>query len=128
MRLVALVTALVLLAATGTGLAAELKTLMYGWEYYFKLEWQGGDRNGKPVVYGKIMNDWGMPAANVRLLVDSLDASGAITNQRVAWLGTMLTPGTRAYFEVPVPARAPAYRVSVFAYDWVQVGGGNDMR
>ena len=128
MRLVALVTALVLLAATGTGLAANLQTLMYGWENYFKLEGQGGDRNGKPVVYGKIMNDWGMPAANIRLLVDSLDAKGAITNQRVAWLGTMLTPGTRAYFEVPVPARAPAYRVSVFAYDWVQVGGGNDMR
>lgn len=36
----------------------------------------------------------------------------------------VLTPGTTAPFEVPVNARAPQYRVSVFAFDWVQHGRG----
>jgi len=124
MKLVAVVTALVLLAAAGTGLAATLHPLISGWEYYFKLEWQAGDRGGKPVVYGKILNDWGMPAANVRLLVDGLDASGTVVTQRVEWLGSMLTPGMRAQFEIRMPQATPSYRVSVFAFDWVQSSGG----
>jgi hypothetical protein len=59
-------------------------------------------------------------AMKIRLLVDSLDVSGRIVDQRVSWLGGQLTPGARAYFEVPAPPRAAAYRVSVFAYDWLQ--------
>ncbi|MGH7388718.1 MAG: hypothetical protein ACREM3_04585 [Candidatus Rokuibacteriota bacterium] len=126
MRLVAAVTALVLLTATGTGLAAQLHPLIAGWEQYFKVEWQAGDRSGKPVVYGKVFNDFGMPAANVRLLVEGLDGGGAVTSQRVEWLGGgILEPGMRAYFEVPSPGAAPSYRVSVFAFDWVQMGGGD---
>jgi len=128
MKLVAVVTALALLVVTGTALAATLYPLTSGWEFYFKLEWQGGDRNGNPVVYGKILNDWGMAATNIRLLVDSLDDKGEITDQRVAWLGSQLTPGMRAYFEVRVPAAAPSYRVSVFAFDWIQMGGPTDFR
>ena len=125
MKLVAIVTALVLLAAAGTSLAAtQLYPLVGGWEQFFKLEWQTGDRGGKPVVYGKIPNDWGMPAANMRLLVDGLDSSGAVVTQRVEWLGSMLQPGMRAQFEIRMPQAAPSYRVSVFAFDWVQASGG----
>jgi len=127
MKLAAIVTALVLLVAAGTGLAATpLQPLVAGWEQFFKIEWQAGDRAGRPVVYGRILNDWGMPAANMRLLVEGLDASGAVRDQQVAWLGSMLQPGMRAYFEVPVPSPAPAYRVSVFAFDWVQTNGERD--
>lgn len=127
MKLAAAVTALVLLASVGTGLAAtQLYPLIGGWEQYFKVEWQAGDRAGKPVVYGKIHNDWGLPAANLRLLVDGLDASGAVVAQRVEWLGGMLTPGTRAQFEVHMPQAAHSYRVSVFAFDWVEAAGDRE--
>lgn len=126
MRIVAIVTALVLLTAAGTGLAAQLQPLVAGWEQFFRVEWQAGARAGKSVVYGKILNDYGMPAANIRLLVEGLDGGGAVTSQRVEWLGGgILTPGTGAYFEVPSPGAAPTYRVSVFAFDWVQTGGGD---
>lgn len=126
MKTIALVLALVLLAASGAS-AAMLQPLVVGWENYFKLDWQPDTRAGRPVVSGHILNDWGFPARNVRLLVEGLDSSGGVTSQRIAWLGSMLTPGMRAYFEVPVPGAAPSYRVSVFSFDWVQTGGG-DMR
>lgn len=101
----------------------RLTPLVTGWEQYFKLEWEAGERNGRPVVRGYIKNEAGMPAANVRLLVDGLDPSGQVVSQTVGWLGTQLTPGMRAYFEVPVNQRAPAYRVSVFAFDFIQHNG-----
>jgi hypothetical protein len=104
--------------------AAELQPLVAGWQQFFKLDWQAGERSGRPVVSGHVLNDWGFPAANMRLLVDGLDNSGAIVDQHVAWLGTMVNPGTRAYFEVPLERPAANYRVSVFAFDWVQSGGG----
>jgi len=101
----------------------RLTPLVIGWEQFFKVEWEAGERKGRPVVQGYIKNDWGMTAANVRLLVDGLDPSGQVVSQTVGWLGTQLTPGMRAYFEVPVNEPAPAYRVSVFAFDFVQHGG-----
>lgn len=106
---------------------AELLTpRIVGWEQFFKLDWQADQRRGRPVVSGHIMNDWGFPARNIQLLVEGLDSSGSIVGQRVSWLGSELTPGMRVYFETPVPASGAAanYRVSVFAFDWVQAGGG----
>ena len=93
---------------------------MLGGEQFFTLEWEAGDRRGRPVVWGTITSEWGFPARRVQLLVESLDATGRVTGQRVAWLGADLAPGTRAWFEVRAPGPAPAYRVRVFAWDWVQ--------
>ncbi len=108
----------------GSAAAARLTPLVVGWENYFKIDWESAQRGGRPVVRGYLLNDWGFPAARVQLLVESLDTSGTVVGQRVAWLGVgVLTPGTRAYFEEPVPQPASSYRVSVFAFDWVQVGG-----
>jgi hypothetical protein len=98
--------------------------LMTGWERYFRLDWSTATHQGRPVVYGHVRNEWGVAAVNVRLLVEGLDEQGQIANQTIGWLGTLLTPGTTAAFEVPVNARAPRYRVSVFAFDWVQRGRG----
>lgn len=106
--------------------AGPLTPFVVGWERYFKLTWTVDTRKGQPVVTGRIFNDWGFPAANVRLLVDELDASGQIVDQRVAWLGFTLTPGTTAPFEIPVAHPTPNYRVSVFAFDWIQTGRGRD--
>ena len=76
------------------------------------------------MVYGHIFNEAGFTAANVRLLVEGVDDQGQVLSQSVGWLGTQITPGTTAPFEVPAAARASTYRVSVFAFDWLQRGKG----
>ena len=103
---------------------APLTPLVVGWEQFFKLTWTVEERKGKPVVIGKIYNNWGFAAANVRLLVDELDADGQIVDQKLGWLGFTLTPGTTAPFAVPVAHATPNHRVSVFAFDWVQADRG----
>ena len=121
-RLIATVMAALLLASSAMA-AGPLTPLVVGWEQFFKLNWSVGERRGKPVVTGTIYNNWGFTAANVRLLVDELDANGEIVDQKIGWLGFTLTPGTTAPFEVPVVHATPNHRVSVFAFDWVQADG-----
>jgi hypothetical protein len=123
-----LLVALLLTGITAAGTTAQpLSPLVVGWEQYFKVQWEPVDRAGVPLVRGYVLNDWGVPAARVQLLVDRLDAQGAIVGQKVAWLGTpVLAPGVRSYFEVPVEQTAAGYRVSVFAFEWMQVGGDRD--
>ena len=104
-----------------------LTPLVVDGERYFKLEWEAADRNGRPAVRGSILNDFGFPAQKIRLLVDRLDAAGGITAQTIGYVGGELTPGTRSYFEVPVPARAATYRVAIFQWEWFQ-SGGDDLR
>lgn len=122
---------ILLAAALGPSTSAPaadrpLTTLVIGWERYFTLTWTMGERGGRPVVTGKIHNNWGFAAANMRLLVDELDASGQILDQQLGWLGFTLTPGTTAPFEIPVAHATPNHRVSVFAFDWVQADRGRN--
>lgn len=115
-----LVVALALSSCASPTASGPLTSLVLGWERYFTLTWTADQRNGKPVVIGKIYNNWGFAAANMRLLVDELDANGLIIDQQLGWLGFTLTPGTTAPFEIPVAHATPNHRVSVFAFDWVQ--------
>jgi hypothetical protein len=125
MRYRALVLALlVALTAPVVAPAANLTPLVLGWEQFFKIDWQAGERRNKPVVYGYLKNEWGMPAARIQLLVEGIDAQGAVVGQKVAWFGPTLNPGIRSYYEVGVPWQTPTYRVSVFAFEWVQAPGG----
>jgi len=123
MRVRLIATLMVMLLATSAMAAGPLTPLVIGWEQFFKLNWSVGERRGKPVVTGTIYNNWGFAAANMRLLVDELDANGQIVDQKLGWLGFTLTPGTTAPFEVPVAHATPNHRVSVFAFDWVQADG-----
>lgn len=126
MRSRALVVALlVALTVPVVAPAADLTPLVLGWEQFFKIDWQAGQRSNKPVVYGHLKNEWGMPAAKIQLLVEGIDASGAVVGQKVAWFGPTLNPGIRFYYEVPVAWQTPTYRVSVFAFEWVQAGGSD---
>ena len=123
MRVRAIAIVMVVLLASSAMAAGPLTPLVIGWEQFFRLNWTVGERRGKPVVTGTIYNNWGFAAANVRLLVDELDANGQIVEQRIGWLGFTLTPGTTAPFVVPVVHATPNHRVSVFAFDWVQADG-----
>src|SRR5262245_60903063 len=122
--LAAVLVALVGCATPGSAPTGPLRPLVVGWEQFFDLTWSVGQRNGRPVVYGRIYNKWNFAAANMRLLVDELDAAGQIIDQNLGWLGFTLTPGTTAPFEIPVAHATPNHRVSVFAYDWVQSDRG----
>jgi hypothetical protein len=96
---------------------------IYGTDSYFKVEWQPDERRGKPMVSGYVTNQWGLATRNVRLRVEALDAAGAVTATYIGYVNGYVIPGSHVYFEVPVQAKAPSYRVSVLSFDPVQGHG-----
>jgi len=123
MRLRILVIAVVVgMLAGSTRVAAQSLTPHFpGWERYFTVSWEPFERRGQPYLGGYIVSSYGVTATRVQLLVDSLDSAGRIVAQRVEWLGGSSLPGfSRTYFEVPIRQPASGYRVSVFAFDFVQ--------
>ncbi|MGH7392238.1 MAG: hypothetical protein ACREM3_22690 [Candidatus Rokuibacteriota bacterium] len=119
-RLVIAAVGLALALGAHTARAQPLAPLIVGWERHFTLTWEAGQRGGRPYVEGYLANEAGFPAHRIQLLVEGLAADGRVVGQRVEWFGPGLTPGMRGYFRVPAPAGASTYRVSVFAFDWVQ--------
>lgn len=105
--------------AAAQGGAARYTPLVVGWERFFVITSETVQVKGRTRVVGTVVNEFGFAAARVQLLVDGLDASGQVTGQSVVWLGQMLGPSGRGYFDVPAPAGV-SFRVSVFAFDWVQ--------
>jgi len=101
--------------------AQLLHPLSPGWDRYFTVSSEPFERRGKLYLQGSIVNSYGVMANRVQLLVDSLDSSGQIVAQRVEWLVGSNLPGfSTTYYEVPVRVSAAGYRVSVFAFDFVQ--------
>jgi hypothetical protein len=104
-----------------TDVAGQLLTPHFpGWERYFEVSWEPFDRRGRPHLSGYVVNKYGATATRVKLLVESFDSTGRIVAQRVEWLGDTVPVFSRTYFEVPVPEPAASYRVSVFAFDFIQ--------
>jgi len=79
-------------------------------------------KKGVPVYSGYLYNDGGGGVANIRLLVETLDAAGEVIGeaQGVA-LGSMLGRD-RLYFEVPLQATGASYRVRVLSWDTFATG------
>jgi hypothetical protein len=90
-----------------------------------RLDWEvGTTRGGRPVIQGHVHNAHGRPAADVRLLVETLDASGAVVARTPGFVHGPVQFNDRAYFEVPLRQAGHAYRVTVTALDWRAGGGG----
>jgi hypothetical protein len=120
-RVLVIGTLLGVLAATSAAPAQPLSPNFPGWERYFSVSWEPFERRGEPYLSGYIVNSYGVTATRVQLLVDSLDSSGQIVAQQVEWLGGSNLPGfATTYFEVPIRQQAARYRVSVFAFDFLQ--------
>ena len=96
---------------------------VYGLERYFPLEWRPDERRGKSLVSGYVTNQWGISVNNVRMRVEAIDAAGGVTATYIGYVFGDVTPGTRAYFEVPVPQKSASYRVSVLSFDPQQCRG-----
>ena len=94
-------------------------------ERYFRLEWEAGQsRRGRPLIRGYLYNDQPVNVNNVRLLIETLDASGQVTSRTVGYVDGLIPATSRTYFEVPVSAPGGTFRVSVMSFDLIRTGGG----
>jgi hypothetical protein len=93
-----------------------------------RLDWETGTkRGGKAVIQGYVYNDYGRPAVDVHLLVETLDASGAVTARAIGFVVGAVQFNDRVYFEVPLKVTGASYRVTVTSFDWKGGGGGGGM-
>jgi hypothetical protein len=103
-------------------ISAEISPLVTDGAQYLAVDWQETKKDGRTLVTGTVRNtsDWG--AKRIQLLVEGLDASGQVVNQRVVCLGTDLPSGQHVYFEARAIEGAAGHRVRVFAFDWGKRG------
>ena len=104
--------------------SASVTTAIQGWESYFKLNWTVQPKPKGNEIEGYVHNNYGSPAANVQVLAQALDEQGNVIGQKVEWVPGIVPPLNRSFFRVPGLPPAPQYRVSVWAFDWVQSSGG----
>jgi hypothetical protein len=103
------------------GAAAALAQTGLDPDRFFGLEWAGGERRGHPAVTGYVVNNYRIRAANMRLIVDTLDASGKVIETTSGTVSDV-PPGARVFFEVPVKQKAPRYRVTISSWEWRESG------
>jgi hypothetical protein len=87
------------------------------------IRWQVSERPGRePRVQGYVTNQHLKTTTNLHVRVDRLAPDGRVVGTSRTVLGGPLWPSDRLYFDVRVPEHAPAYRVSVEAFDWFRCG------
>ena len=89
-----------------------------------RLDWEVGTRHGRPFIQGYVYNDSIRAASNVQVLVETLDASGAVIARDVGFVRGAVAVNNRTYFEVPIKTPGDSYRVSVTGFAWMHDGGG----
>jgi hypothetical protein len=109
-------------AAAGVTPSASVTTAIQGWEHWFRVEWTVQARASGQEIDGYIYNTYGAGAANVQILAQGLDGAGNVVTQRLEWVPGIVPPLQRSYFRIPSLAPAAQYRVSVWAFDFVQSG------
>ncbi|HJV57592.1 MAG TPA: hypothetical protein VJ971_16550 [Methylomirabilota bacterium] len=117
--------AILALAGVGPATPAGALSATSSVDSRLRLDWEVGARHGgRPVIQGYLYNDYLRSAAEVRLLVETLDASGGVTARQVGFVRGVIPFKDRAYFEVSVKTAGASYRVSITAFDWKDCGGG----
>lgn len=87
---------------------------------HLQLDWEvTPGRGGRPVISGYVSNTYGLPAAQVQLLVEVLDAGGRAVTEVIGYVDSRVPPQGQAYFEVSVPKAGASYRVTVHYFDWL---------
>jgi hypothetical protein len=114
-------------AAAGMTPSASTTTAIQGWEHYFRLEWAAQPTPQGQAIDGYVYNKYGAEAMGMQILAQGLDATGNVVGQKLAWVSGSVPPFNRAFFTVPGLPQAERYRVSVWAYDFVQ-GTNSDHR
>jgi hypothetical protein len=83
------------------------------------LDWQATqDKAGRPLIVGHVITYGGKSGYCIpRLLVETLDAQGQVTAQRMGFIPGYVGAFDNVYFEQPIRAPGPAYRVSIASWD-----------
>ncbi|HJV57502.1 MAG TPA: FxLYD domain-containing protein [Methylomirabilota bacterium] len=124
-RLLLVTMAVLALAAGSPARPAAALSATSSVDARIRLDWEvGTTRGGRPVIQGYVYNDYGRPASDVQLLVETLDASGAVIGRTVGFVRGVVQLNDRTYFEVPIKVTGASYRVSVTGFDWRGGGGG----
>jgi hypothetical protein len=76
-----------------------------------------------PAVEGYLYNHLSSRIGNVRLRVQSLDATGNVTGEAAGWVLGDAPAGGRAYFFVPISERGATYRGTVDSFDRISTEG-----
>ncbi len=84
---------------------------------YFHLQWEATAGARGPQIAGYVENVSDLPVDRMRLLVERLDASGAVMGSTTTWVMGSVAARHRNYFTTHVPS-APAYRVRILTFDW----------
>ena len=111
-------------ACTGPGAgvlpSGNVTTAVQGWEHWFRLEWAPQPTPSGANIDGYIYNNYGETAANVQILAQGLDGAGNLIGQKIEWVPGTVPGMNRALFRVAGLPPAQQYRVSVWAFDFVQ--------
>ena len=90
----------------------------------FRVEFEPGTtKRGGNVLRGYVNNPTGFNAGSLKLLIEGLDAGGAVATTTVSYLPGLLPAFNRLYFEVPIKNPASSYRVRVASYEPLNRGG-----
>ncbi len=88
-----------------------------------RLEWEVGRmRSGRPEIQGYVYNDYMRAANNVRLLVETLDASGKVIDRAYGYVFGVVPSFNRTPFDVPIKTAGASYRITVTSFDWKDGG------
>ncbi len=110
--------------AAGVMPSASVVSTVPSWENWFAVDSRAVlGVAGTASIEGYVYNKYGRGATDVRLLAQALDASGQVIDQRLQWLPGGIPQLGRAYFAITDLPAAPAYRVSVWSWDFVQTPG-----
>lgn len=125
----AVLTALaVILSANGTPARPQDAPLpegqVYGANRFFDVVWEPVDYGGRLSIGGYVTNNYGLEAMHVRVIVESLDASGRVVARTIGYVNYPIPPSSRGFFEIFVPSRAARYRVAILSWDWLRSPSG----
>jgi hypothetical protein len=100
--------------------SASVTTTSPAADHWFRLSWDV-EPEGPTArrIEGYVYNAYGRPAVNVQLLTQALDAAGAVIDQRLSWVVGGVPQLSRGYFAVSHLPVADHYRVTVWAFDFV---------
>ena len=110
-----LLTLLALSVLVGSG--AHAQSLGTADQRPFRFELKEVRNHRGPAVEGYLYNGLPWRIGDVRVRVESLDASGRVTGEAYGWALGDSPAGGRVFFTVPITERGEAYRASVDSFD-----------
>jgi nitroreductase len=93
-------------------------------EHDFRVEWQLASGPRGAAIDGYVYNRAKRAAEHMRLVIERLDAAGAVVGASTVWVPGEVPMDNRAYFHASVPEAAATYRVRILSLDWIIDPGG----